>query len=74
MIAAHGILSTMTAKVNILRDSHKNSESELRICWKDASKFSTISSVSLLFVVFQDLTGPGRATPSIPRSGTIVPP
>jgi hypothetical protein len=24
--------------------------------------------------VFQDLTGPGRAAASIPRSGTVVPP
>jgi hypothetical protein len=46
-----------------MRASHKNSKSKLKICWNDASKFSSISSVSWLFVEFQDLTGPDRVVP-----------
>jgi hypothetical protein len=44
------------AKVGVLRASHKIFNSEVRICWNDASKFSLISSSQLT-----DLTGPGQS-------------
>jgi hypothetical protein len=44
-------------KVGVLRASHKISDSKPITCWHDASKISSI----WLFVVFQDLTGPGRS-------------
>jgi hypothetical protein len=49
---------TSSSRVGVLRDSHKISDSKPRICWHDASKFSSISSWCMafwLFVVFQDL-------------------
>jgi hypothetical protein len=36
-------------KVGVLRASHKFFNSEVRICWNDASKFSSISSSQLTF-------------------------
>jgi hypothetical protein len=36
-------------KVGVLRASHKIFNSELRICWNDASKFNSISSSELTF-------------------------
>jgi hypothetical protein len=36
-------------KVGVLRASHKIFNSEVRICWNDASKFSSISSSQLTF-------------------------
>jgi hypothetical protein len=36
--------ATSPAKVGVLQASHKISDSKLRICWHDASKFSSISS------------------------------
>jgi hypothetical protein len=46
----------MYYKIGVLRASHKIFNSEVRICWNDASKFSSISSSQLT-----DLTGPGRS-------------
>jgi hypothetical protein len=60
--------SILAFKVGVLQASYKNSESKLRFCWNDASKFSSISSVSWLFVVFQDLTGRVVPPPAYPVS------
>jgi hypothetical protein len=38
-----------STKVGVLRASHKIFNSEVRICWNDASKFSSISSSQLTF-------------------------
>jgi hypothetical protein len=56
-------LKVVMTKVGVLRASHKISNSDRRICWNDASKFSSISSlcISRLFVVFENMTGPGRS-------------
>jgi hypothetical protein len=45
------VISTLAevAKVGVLRASHKIFNSEVRICWNDASKFSSISSSQLTF-------------------------
>jgi hypothetical protein len=40
------LLKIITAKVGVLRASHKIFSSEVGICWNDASKFSSISSSS----------------------------
>jgi hypothetical protein len=49
----HGLRSKLPQlfyfKVGILRASHKIFNSEVRICWNDASKFSSISSSQLTF-------------------------
>jgi hypothetical protein len=37
--------SILAFKVGVLQASYKNSESKLRFCWNDGSKFSSISSV-----------------------------
>jgi hypothetical protein len=37
------------AKVGVLRAPHKIFNSEVRICWNDVSKFSSISSSQLTF-------------------------
>jgi hypothetical protein len=42
------------AKIGVLRASHKIFNSEVRNCWNDASKFSSISSSQLTFVVFKN--------------------
>jgi hypothetical protein len=60
-------------KVGVLRASHKIFNSEVRICWNDASKFSSISSSQLTFCcVSADINSAivGRMPESLP---TILP-